>query len=169
MLRHFIFTCLSAILALGIVACGSSGGGGAAAGSGGGGTTNSYTWSQTAGQPLVTVPALPSATVATTAKMRISCSSKSLITSPVRLLVAVDGINRIDKSVTMTLVIAQNLPTVPNNTYEYIVNENLGTIPAGTGRSISVTIDADNTYTAPGPFNIKVFTLVVAVSPSFAG
>jgi hypothetical protein len=166
MLRHFIFTCLSVILALGVVACGSSGGGGAAAGSGGSGTTDLYTWSQE--DPLVTIPALPTAIVTTTASMRIQCLSRSLITTPVRLLVAVDGVTRVDKPVTMTLLTAKS-DVEPYNIYVYNVSENLGTITAGTGRSISVTIDADNTYTAPGPFNIKVFTLVVAVSPSFAG
>ena len=166
MLRHFIFTYLSAILALGVVACGSSGGGGAAAGSGGGGTTDLYTWSQT--DPLITIPALPSASVATTASMRIKCLSKALITSQVRLLVSVDGVARVDKPVTMILLTAKS-DVEPYNIYVYNVSENLGTITAGTGRSISVTIDADNTYTAPGPFNIKVFTLVVAISPSYAG
>ena len=167
--RQIILTCLSTVLALGLVACGSgssSGGGGDSSGSGGGGATGSYTWSTD--DPPVTIPALPSAIVVTTARMRIKCLSKSLITTQVRLLVAVDSMTRIDKSVTMTLLIAKS-PTVPYNIYIYDLNENLGTIAAGTNRSISVTIDPDNVYSAPVPvFNIQVFSIVIAVAPSYS-
>ena len=56
----------------------------------------------------------------------------------------------------------------PYNIYIYDLSESLGIMSAGS-RRISVTIDADNLYTPQDAFNIKAFSLVVVVAPSFAG
>lgn len=153
---------LGAVILIAVVAgCGSSGGGSVSSAVEGALT---FTWEATTA-PAIS-PAAPTSNDTVTLTGRLRCSSLQTITTPVRVLIAVDGTTVLDTTVTMALTVAQSR-TVPKNLYTIDLSLPFGPLGAGTDRTLTVTVDPANTFGSPVPnVSTKSFSLLITVAPA---
>ncbi|MBA3936977.1 MAG: hypothetical protein H0X38_05915 [Planctomycetes bacterium] len=163
-LRPLLRACLmlGAAMLIAIVAgCGYHGGGSSGAAVDGALT---FIWEATSA-PAVS-PATPTSNDAVTLIGRLRCSTVRTITSPVRVLVTIDGTTVLDTTVAMVLTVAQN-SSVAKNLYTVDLSLPLGRLGAGTDRALTVSIDPGNTFGSPVQnVSTKSFTRLVTVAPA---
>ncbi len=160
LLRGCLMLGVAVLLAL-VAGCGSKGGG--ASGSATAGAL-AFTWEATSA-PAVN-PASPTSSDAVTLTGRLRCSTVLTITTPVRVLVAMDGATVLDTTVSMALTVAQSA-LVPKNLYTVDLSLPLGQLGVGTDRALTVTIDPGNAFGSPVPnVSTKSFTRLITVAPA---
>jgi hypothetical protein len=154
----------AAVLLAVVTGCGSHGGGSTSSSVEGALT---YTWAAT-DEPAIS-PSLPTHDDAVTLTGRLRCSTALTITTPVRVVVAVGGVTKLDTTVTLVLTVAQGR-AVPDNLYTIDLSLPLGQLSTGTDQTLIVTVDPDNTFGSPVQnVSTKSFSFLVTVAPGANG